>query len=95
MTFVTVILTFIRKLILSSTFNTFYIDSAKKIVPWLRIVLRSPSLLDEFYEPWAFIVQPGKYYCNTTIEKLITIFHLFQRFRRYLENFGTTTVSKL
>ena len=88
-------LTFIRKLILSSTFNTFYIDSAKKIVPWLRIVLRSPSLLDEFYEPWAFIVQPGKYYCNTTIEKLITIFHLFQRFRRYLENFGTTTVSKL
>nr|CAG4643118.1 EOG090X03YR [Ilyocryptus agilis] len=30
-----------------------------KIVPWLRIVLRSPSLLDEFYEPWAYVANPG------------------------------------
>nr|CAG4637708.1 EOG090X03YR [Chydorus sphaericus] len=41
------------KAFLSSALN------AKKIVPWLRIILRSPSLLDEFYEPWAFAVQPG------------------------------------
>ena len=33
--------------------------SSKKIVPWLRIILRSPSLIDEFYEPWAYVVQPG------------------------------------
>nr|CAG4641593.1 EOG090X03YR [Eurycercus lamellatus] len=41
------------KAFLSSALN------AKKIVPWLRIILRSPTLLDEFYEPWAYVVQPG------------------------------------
>nr|CAG4649227.1 EOG090X03YR [Scapholeberis mucronata] len=40
------------KAFLSSALN------AKKIVPWLRIILRSPALLDEFYEPWAYVVQP-------------------------------------
>ncbi|KAI9560818.1 hypothetical protein GHT06_011770 [Daphnia sinensis] len=40
------------KAFLSSALN------ARKIVPWLRIILRSPALLDEFYEPWAHVVQP-------------------------------------
>ena len=34
--------------------------SSKKMVPWLRIILRSPSVVEEFYEPWAYVVQPGK-----------------------------------
>nr|CAG4648577.1 EOG090X03YR [Polyphemus pediculus] len=33
--------------------------NSKKMVPWLRIMLRSPTLLDEFYEPWAYVLQPG------------------------------------
>nr|CAG4636907.1 EOG090X03YR [Ceriodaphnia reticulata] len=40
------------KAFLSSALN------AKKIVPWLRIILRSPALLDEFYEPWSYVIQP-------------------------------------
>jgi hypothetical protein len=42
--------------------------SAKKIVPWLRIILRSPALLDEFYEPWAHVVQPGREPFTTNID---------------------------
>ena len=41
------------------------LSSAKKIVPWLRIIIRSPALLDEFYEPWAYVVQPGKFFLFT------------------------------
>nr|CAG4650872.1 EOG090X03YR [Simocephalus serrulatus] len=40
------------KAFLSSALN------AKKIVQWLRIILRNSALLDEFYEPWAHVVQP-------------------------------------
>nr|CAG4646160.1 EOG090X03YR [Macrothrix elegans] len=40
------------KAFLSSALN------AKKIVPWLRIILRNPTLIEEFYEPCAFVMQP-------------------------------------
>jgi len=32
--------------------------NSKKMVPWLRIILRSPSVVEEFYEPWAYVLQP-------------------------------------
>jgi len=55
------------------------------MIPWLRIILRSPSVLEEFYEPWAYILQ------------LITIDVdvLCDRFRRYLENSRTAIQRRL
>lgn len=51
--------------------------SAKKLVAWLRLVYRSPSLIDEFYEPWSYAAQTGFDDACKTLEALHSVpFHL-------------------
>ena len=60
------------------------------MVPWLRIILRSPSVVEEFYEPWAYVLQPGKPNANNHHTARQIMSFAFQiRFRRHLENSRT------
>ena len=36
------------------------IDSQKKLVTWLRILLRNTWLIEYYYQPWSYVVKTGK-----------------------------------
>jgi len=36
------------------------VDSQKKLVTWLRILLRNTWLVEYYYQPWSYVVKTGK-----------------------------------
>lgn len=39
--------------------SPFHLRSDKKLVAWLRQIFRTSALIDQFYEPWSYLVKTG------------------------------------
>jgi len=39
----------------------FYVDSQKRLVSWLRILLRNTWLIEYYYQPWSYVVKTGTF----------------------------------
>ena len=36
-----------------------YHCSQKKLVPWLRLILRTATLIEFYYQPWSYVIKTG------------------------------------
>jgi len=49
----------------------------KRLIPWLRLVLRNQAILDQFYAPWSYVVKTGFDDGLKAVERLnLYAFHL-------------------
>ena len=42
----------------------------KKLIPWLRLILRNQNILEQFYAPWSYVVKTGFDDAFKAIERL-------------------------
>lgn len=40
----------------------FFSCSQKKLVTWMRILVRNTNLIEYYYQPWSYVVKTGEYW---------------------------------
>jgi len=49
------------------------VDSQKKLVTWLRILLRNTWLIEYYYQPWSYVVKTGPLSLTSVILVVVAV----------------------